>query len=499
MKQASPLEEPAWTARLRRCRRPVILVAAWLLLSAMAAVELGHVQSQGRSEVEARYRLRAETTSRFVETYVSDFFQQEERAAVRVLGGKMTSRAAFNRTVTLIGAKSAVLLDAKGDVIESAPTDPKLGGADLGGGSHYLRQAVGGVPAVSNVVPSPADGTPVVDFAVPFQRSGATRIFSSSFAVGSTPLAGYIQHAAVLAPNRAYLIDASGKVFASNDPEQRSGAALPTELAAFGDMSSEGITAAHSDAGDYLVARPVPGTSWRVIVAAPRSTIYSTIGGIGRVVPWVLWLGFVAGGLLSITLFERLSRRRQRLADLNEQLELLARIDVLTGLPNRRAAEEELERGLAACNRYSDPLSILMVDIDRFKNVNDEYGHATGDAALRHVADKISATLRASDVAGRWAGDEFLLVLPHLNEEEAAALAERLNDHVSSAPLEADGAKIALGISIGVAQWSGDHASGLIDRADKALYAAKRAGRNQFSIAKDEATPFPLSGSARSV
>jgi diguanylate cyclase (GGDEF)-like protein len=109
------------------------------------------------------------------------------------------------------------------------------------------------------------------------------------------------------------------------------------------------------------------------------------------------------------------------------------------------------------------------------------------------VVDKISATLRGTDLAGRWAGDEFLLVLPHLDEDGAATLAARLNDHVRNAPLKAEGVELDLQISIGVAQWSGESTSRLIDRADGALYAAKRAGRDTFAIAEDTA-PFPLSG-----
>ena len=460
-------------------------------------MELFRVQNQGRAEIEARYRLRAETTSRFIETHVSDFFAQERRAAARSLGGRMPTPGAFNRTVNVIGARGAVMLNEDGDLIASSPADPEHLGVNLSDRNGNLRSAVEGVPSVSNIIRSTADGKQVIDFAVPFESSDGTRVFSGSFAVGSTPLASYIERAAVLAPNRIYVMDADGKVFASNDPEQANGAPLASELDDFSDTPTDALIATHSEAGDYLVSKSVPRTPWRLVIAAPRSTIYATTGGNGRLVPWVLWFGFVAGGLLSITLFERLSRRRRHLSVLNEQLELMARVDVLTGVPNRRATEEELQRALATSDRYDDALSILMVDIDCFKEVNDEHGHATGDAALKHVADRISSSLRGADLVGRWAGDEFLLVLPHLNEDEAAALAARLNEHIGKSPLTTAKADVVLELSIGVAQWHGESASELVDRADKALYAVKRAGRNSFAIAPNETTPFPLSGAVR--
>ena len=493
MSTASPPGGLLPTGRSRRWHRPAILVIAWLLLGAAGAVELARVQSQDRVEIEGRYRLRAETAARFIDGHVRDFFAQERRAAERALSGRSPARGAFNRTVNLIGARSAVLLDDRGDLIASAPANPELLGTNMSERGDHLRNALRGAPSVSNVVRSTFDGTQVVDFAVPFESKNGTRVFNGSFDVGSTPLAGYIRRAAVLPPDRIYLMDARGRIFASNDRGRKGGGSLTSD----DDLTGKRAVASRSDAGDYLVSKAIPETPWRLVIAAPRSTIYAAVGGIGRIVPWIFWLGFVTGGLLSITLFERLSRRRRHLSALNEQLEHLARVDVLTGLPNRRATEEDLQRAVASSDRYEDALSILMVDIDRFKEVNDEHGHATGDAALKHVADRIFATLRGTDLAGRWAGDEFLLILPHLNEIEAAALAARLNERIGGAPLQTPEGELVLELSIGVAQWRGESASDLIDRADGALYDVKRTGRNSFAIAPDERTPFPLSGAVR--
>ena len=179
-------------------------------------------------------------------------------------------------------------------------------------------------------------------------------------------------------------------------------------------------------------------------------------------------------------LVERLARRRERLAELNAQLALLVNVDMLTGLPNRRSVDHELDQSLAVAKRYEHPLSVLMIDIDAFKEINDRFGHAAGDAALRHVAAHIRSTLRDVDVPGRWAGDEFLVVLPHVDAEGAQVVAGRLNEAVANAPLSIDGESTEITLSIGVAQWQGEPAKDLIHRADEALYVAKAEGRDRF-------------------
>jgi diguanylate cyclase (GGDEF)-like protein len=168
-----------------------------------------------------------------------------------------------------------------------------------------------------------------------------------------------------------------------------------------------------------------------------------------------------------------------RNAQLVAEVERLATTDSLTGLANRRVLEETLLRETGRAERSGAPLSVLVVDADHFKAVNDTYGHQTGDDVLRHVAAVLRRESRAGDLAARYGGEEFVVVLPECSLEEALAAAERLRRAMP------EGAPVAFTVSIGVAtapQHAAD-AEGLVARADAALYRAKRGGRNRVVAA----------------
>lgn len=154
--------------------------------------------------------------------------------------------------------------------------------------------------------------------------------------------------------------------------------------------------------------------------------------------------------------------------------------DALTGLYNRRSLERMLEREVLLASRHGVALSVVVIDVDHFKMMNDRYGHAVGDEMLRHVAATIGQTLRRSDLAFRYGGDEFVVVLPQTGLNNAMAAMEKLARAMrASAP---EGAAVGLNaptLSIGVAEWwAGGTATGLLRAADEALYRAKRESRN---------------------
>ncbi len=168
-------------------------------------------------------------------------------------------------------------------------------------------------------------------------------------------------------------------------------------------------------------------------------------------------------------------------ARLVNDLQRLARRDGLTGLLNRRAMHDLLDAQAAQRRRADDRFSVLMIDVDHFKAVNDCHGHATGDRALAHIARLMSQELRAEDRLGRLGGEEFLVLLPGSDQPRALAQAERLRLHVRATPLRDADVDVALTISIGVAEWAGaeEDASRLLARADEALYRAKHLGRDR--------------------
>jgi len=173
----------------------------------------------------------------------------------------------------------------------------------------------------------------------------------------------------------------------------------------------------------------------------------------------------------------------EKLAEVSQVQHFLARTDSLTGIPNRRYAEEVLEAECARSKRYGQKVSVIMSDLDGFKAVNDSYGHHTGDEALRFVASLARKTCRTADFVGRWGGDEFVFILPQTALADAAEFAERFRAALARADFVAGemGEPTRMTISAGVAEVDANTYSKsdlLLDRADQSLYAAKRQGGN---------------------
>jgi diguanylate cyclase (GGDEF)-like protein len=161
-------------------------------------------------------------------------------------------------------------------------------------------------------------------------------------------------------------------------------------------------------------------------------------------------------------------------AVLLEQLRTTARTDALTGLPNRRAWDEELEREVARAKRYGGRLCLAMIDFDHFKRFNDREGHQAGDRLLADSAAAWREQLRPSDLLARYGGEEFALLLPHVDAPAGAGVLSRLLERVPRGQTA----------SAGLAEWDGDESGGvLVRRADSALYEAKRSGRARTVVA----------------
>jgi diguanylate cyclase (GGDEF)-like protein len=182
-----------------------------------------------------------------------------------------------------------------------------------------------------------------------------------------------------------------------------------------------------------------------------------------------------------------------KLAASNVRLEQMARTDSLTSLKNAGYFQQRLRSECARSERSGEPLSLILMDLDTFKSVNDRYGHAVGDAALAHVGVQIAACCRLGDLACRVGGEEFAVLCPGANLEEARKVAERVRTSLNENRFEAPDGLLAVTASLGVAVRS-DTPAALYEAADRALYRAKAEGRNRVAVQHGAPEPTPPIG-----
>jgi len=187
---------------------------------------------------------------------------------------------------------------------------------------------------------------------------------------------------------------------------------------------------------------------------------------------------FGAAGLAAGLRAERLRRGRDHFQELSKR-------DPLTGLANAQAFQDHYRRCLDRAVRFGEPVSLLLLDVDKLKSLNDRFGHSCGSAALVHVARALADCKRADDVAARWGGDEFTLLMPGADAAAARRQAQAILERLGGAPLEHGGLSHAVTVTIGAASLTAESTAGdLFDRADAALYAGKRAGGGQLGAAE---------------
>ncbi len=191
------------------------------------------------------------------------------------------------------------------------------------------------------------------------------------------------------------------------------------------------------------------------------------------------------------TMVERLQETRAENARLIEDIQRLAITDPLTGLFNRRHFFNVTTLEFERSRRYRNPVSLIMMDIDHFKHVNDQYGHTVGDQVLRAVASRCRETLRKTDVLGRYGGEEFIVLLPETGLNCARLVAERLRKCIADTPISVSDGQVSITVSLGVSGYSADSCPSeataenfekYINLADGALYRAKNGGRNQVVV-----------------
>lgn len=229
----------------------------------------------------------------------------------------------------------------------------------------------------------------------------------------------------------------------------------------------------------FLNVRYIPELKWRLFVVKDER---SAVSGLQRAL--YMNLAVCAGVTLLVLLLVYLTINRYHRA-----LEQMAATDSLTGLANRHALKLLLSQAMRDAARQRSPMTAILIDIDHFKALNDSQGHAAGDRVLRQLGETLRGCLRASDIACRWGGEEFLVVLKNTDLAAALPLAETLRQHIAEMPA---GAGEAVRISAGVVAWqAGDSVETLVERADAQLYRAKQEGRDRVCSEAVSLPPSP--------
>ncbi len=223
----------------------------------------------------------------------------------------------------------------------------------------------------------------------------------------------------------------------------------------------------------YLNSRLVPEFKWYLMVEQTEheseSTLQATLLG-NLLISGVVTLAILVVANLTLGRYQR-------------RLEQMATTDKLTGTLSRQVFQVTFDHALLQARRQQQVTSLLLMDIDHFKQVNDQFGHEVGDMVLRRVAQEISITLRASDILCRWGGEEFVAVLADCDGLACAAIGNKIREAVAAMQFEVNGVHFSVTLSAGAAEYHDNEASLVMNRADKALYRAKGEGRNRVVLA----------------
>jgi diguanylate cyclase (GGDEF)-like protein len=468
--------------RVRRQRSAILAAVGLLLLLAMLALAIVSSQAQSHKQLRTNFALRADSSATLVSTFLAEQAQREQITARRFLSEAHVSARRFNLVVSSFGGVAAGLLDARGHLLGVVPSSPSLIGQPFATRYRHFEAAERGHIAVSNVVQSAVKSVPVMAVAVPYPTPRGRRVFSVAYRAAGSTLNAFVDHTIAYRQHRVFLVDASGRLLAAS-PRTRALtlAAADPQLARDLARSRNGSVAG-GGAPRTFTSAPVPGSPWRLVVAVPDSHLYNSITGFSHIVPWLVLALVALLGALLIALLSRSLADRERLTRLSATMRRTAQTDSLTGLYNRRALTEQLTRAAARARRHDEPLSLLMIDLDRFKQTNDTFGHEAGDQVLCTLADCLRDVLRSDDIYGRWGGDEFLVALPVTEAAGAEITAARLREAAAAVDLTAIGLPDGVPLSIGVATAVHTSPIELVRVADLALYRAKAARRTDALV-----------------
>lgn len=456
------------TPHVRRLTLPTVAVMVALLVGGIVA-QVREQRAASAAELADRFTDRIGLAAEYVESHVEEMHTRQLRYARHALADGEVTAEQFDDAVLSFGFEAAVLLDSDGTALAVSPRNDQLIGTPVAAGYDHLRAALAGRVAVSGVVPSASRHEPIIAVAVPFRTRAGLRVISGGYAIDRTPLAAFVAATTSLQGREVFLVDgADGIVAGTEVGVSRDLASVAPALAG---LHAGVHDLRHRDSRFHVAVSPVPGTPWRLVAAVPRDELLAPVEGAARTEWLVIGVALVLAAV-ALVLVRRLSHQR-------DEADAESRTDLLTGLPNRRAAEDALAVADAASRRSGSPYAVAIIDVDHFKSINDRFGHRGGDQVLRRLSQALSAAARRADVVARWGGEELVIVMSGADTMSAAA-AERLRQAVGLVRTE-DGGTVT--VSIGVAAAAGESAERLVALADAALYDAKRNGRDRVEVA----------------
>lgn len=506
-----------------------LLVAACLFPVALASAGLlfyGYWQSKDQMLDDAR--AAAETASSLVDTHFSNVAATLHALATSPSLTRHDLAAFYEQAKQVLPTQNVaniVLTDRQGQQVLN--TLRPFGSELPENGSRIRTQHFGdsNEPLISDLFYGQVANRPVIAIAVPVRREGEV-IYGLSTGMSPQPFVNLLARLN-LPPNWVTaVVDSEGKVVArSHDMQKHVGQTVSRSLIQAWNDRDEGHVSGEADDGDasLSVYKRSPASGWSVIISIPPHSLEQEL----RKTMAALGLAIVLLFAFSLTMARRLGTRithairsltgpaialgeggkvevpplqlaeadevGKALVRASEMLELAryqATHDMLTGMGNRTLFHEILSQQLTLAVRNATPLSVLFIDLDGFKPVNDTYGHAAGDKLLCHVAARLRIALRGSDFAARLGGDEFAVILVGADENSATRVAEKILRSLT-VPCLLDGRDISVSASIGIASYpqSGKDIRELLHAADEAMYRAKAAGKNQVIVATPAASP----------
>jgi len=485
--------------------------------------ELRSRGSQGGREVDLWVRDRAYD----VRVFTGSFEVSENLDRIRQ-GGAPSTLARNRLRDYLVGVhgrfldyQELLVTDGEGAIVASSSDPP----GDLTLPSDWLARLSGSETVVGQPAWDAALERTAVTIAAPIETGEARFMGALAARLTFPALDSLLRGVAPGEGGRIDLVTEDGLLIASSSDAERTGTERlsPANLQAL--LASDGTSIEYTDrTGSAVVGTltQVPGLPWSVIAQIPSAEAYAqfaelrnsafvlvailliVVGGAAYLLGTVIvrplarlteGASAVAAGDLSIDLpqagrgevgyltqvfndmVHRLRRSREELAERNRELERLSVTDLLTGLHNRRYLHEAFQREMERADRHEEPFCVIMLDVDRFKQFNDTYGHAAGDQILIAMGSVLADATRDLDVLARYGGEEFIALLPECALENGLRAAERIRTRLGKEPFEHE----PVTISVGVAEFPmhGETPSAVIGAADAALYEAKRLGRDR--------------------